>query len=58
MAETGELLASLMLGLGPATKAKHCTRTAAKLAIRRLLGLVYAYIQSVEVSVSLVKFIC
>ncbi|CAI2735807.1 unnamed protein product [Schistosoma spindalis] len=48
LAETGELLASLMLGLGPATKAKHCTRTAAKLAIRRLLGLVYAYIQSVE----------
>ncbi|CAH8569019.1 unnamed protein product [Schistosoma turkestanicum] len=48
LAETGELLASLMLGIGPATKAKHCTRTAAKLAIRRLLGLVYAYIQSVE----------
>ncbi|KAK4474612.1 hypothetical protein MN116_001749, partial [Schistosoma mekongi] len=48
LAETGELLAALMLGLGPATKAKHCTRTAAKLAIRRLLGLVYAFIQSVE----------
>ncbi|CAH8678527.1 unnamed protein product [Schistosoma rodhaini] len=48
LAETGELLASLMLGVGPASKAKHCTRTAAKLAIRRLLGLVYAYIQSVE----------
>ncbi|CAH8660750.1 unnamed protein product [Heterobilharzia americana] len=48
LAETGELLAALMLGLGPATKAKHCSRTAAKLAIRRLLGLVYAFIQSVE----------
>uniref|UniRef100_A0AA85JHW3 UBA domain-containing protein n=2 Tax=Trichobilharzia regenti TaxID=157069 RepID=A0AA85JHW3_TRIRE len=48
LAETGELLAALMLGIGPATKAKHCSRTAAKLAIRRLLGLVYAFIQSVE----------
>lgn len=49
LAETGQLLAALIIGPGPAGRAKHCSRTAARLALRRLLGLVHAYIQTVEV---------
>ncbi|KAF7233807.1 hypothetical protein EG68_07334 [Paragonimus skrjabini miyazakii] len=49
LAETGQLLAALIVGPGPAGRAKHCNQTAARLALRRLLGLVYAYIQTVEV---------
>ncbi|KAF5405198.1 hypothetical protein PHET_01237 [Paragonimus heterotremus] len=48
LAETGQLLAALIVGPGPAGRAKHCNQTAARLALRRLLGLVYAYIQTVE----------
>ncbi|TGZ70945.1 hypothetical protein CRM22_002910 [Opisthorchis felineus] len=48
LAETGQLLAALIVGPGPANRAKHCSKTAARLALRRLLGLVYAYIQTVE----------
>ncbi|THD27680.1 Ubiquitin carboxyl-terminal hydrolase 24 [Fasciola hepatica] len=48
LAETGQLLAALIIGPGPAGRAKHCSRTAARLALRRLLGLVHAYIQTVE----------
>ncbi|CAH8868461.1 unnamed protein product [Trichobilharzia szidati] len=48
LAETGELLAALMLGIGPATKAKHCSRTVAKLAIHHLLGLISLCLYSDE----------
>ncbi|CAH8514398.1 unnamed protein product [Dicrocoelium dendriticum] len=48
LADTGRLLAAMVVGPGQARRATHCSQTAARLALRRLLGLVYAYIQTVE----------
>ncbi|VEL21829.1 unnamed protein product [Protopolystoma xenopodis] len=51
LAETGQLLASLVIGAQAAGTARRCSRAAAGLAMHRLLGVVYAYIQTVEVKI-------